>query len=88
MSVSATAKTKLTPPELARLWGISPEKIVGWIRSGELAAVNMATNRQGRPRWAIDIEAVRAFERSRAATPVPTPRRRRRQAEEYIRFKY
>ncbi len=29
-------RTKLTPPELGRRWGLDPHKIVGWIRSGEL----------------------------------------------------
>ncbi len=32
-------RTKLTPPQLGKLWGISPDKIVAFIRSGELRAI-------------------------------------------------
>ncbi len=45
------ARTKLTPPEVAKAWGISPEKVLAWIRSGELRAVNVAT-KLGVPRLA------------------------------------
>jgi excisionase family DNA binding protein len=81
-------RKKLTPPELAALWGISPEKVLAWIRAGELRAVNVATRRNGRPRFLIDESDLAEFERARAATPVPTPRRRRRQAADYVRFKF
>jgi excisionase family DNA binding protein len=42
--------TYRTPPEIARRLGVGPEKVLAWIRSGELAAVNLATTRHGRPR--------------------------------------
>lgn len=61
-----STKTKLTPPELARLWGISPDKVLTWIRRGELRAINVATTRNGRPRYLIDIEDVQMFESRRS----------------------
>ena len=42
-------RTKSTPPQLAAEWGIDTHKIIGWIRSGELRAINVATTRTGRP---------------------------------------
>jgi hypothetical protein len=37
MPVSAAIeRTELTAPEVAAPWGVAPEKIVAWIRSGEL----------------------------------------------------
>lgn len=33
-------RTKLSPPELAKRWGIDPAKVIAWIHSGELRAIN------------------------------------------------
>lgn len=79
-------RTKLTPPMLARRWGVSPSKILAWIRSGELPAINAATNRAGRPRYLIDIADLVIFENRRSAAPTPTPRRRRKKYEDVIQF--
>jgi hypothetical protein len=67
-----------TPPELADRWGISPAKVLSFIRRGELTAVNLATRLGGRPRWAISAEAVAAFERRRSSAATATPRPQRR----------
>ncbi len=72
---------KLTPPQLARELQVTPEKVIAWIRSGELRAVNVALHAGGRPRWVIDRQDIAAFEASRASKPTPRPRRRRRQIE-------
>ncbi len=72
-------RTKLTPPELAALWGVAPEKIVAFIKSGELRAIDASTRRGGRPRYLIDVRDVAAFEERRATQPAPRPRRRRRE---------
>ena len=71
-------RTKLTPPQLGRLWGLAPEKILTWIRNGELAALNVATTLGGRPRWLIDVDEIARFEARRHSQPkrVPQPRRR------------
>ena len=67
--IATSDKTKFTPPEIARRWGIKPDKIIGWIRSGELAAMNAATKPGGRPRYLIDVRDVEAFELKRSVTP-------------------
>ncbi len=75
------SKRMLTPPELAAEWGVEHAKVLAWIRSGELRAVNLATNPRGRPRWHIDRAEVRAFEQRRAAVVKPPPEQHRRKAE-------
>ena len=74
----------LSAAALARLLGVHPAKILAWIRAGELAAVDLAESRGGRPRWKILPAAVDEFLAARAAQP-PTPRdrRRRRPAQRY-----
>jgi excisionase family DNA binding protein len=79
----STELPKLTPPQLATRWGVSPDKVLEWIHTGELRATNLATRRVGRPRWRIDWADVVAFEEARVAIPA-TPRRRRRQPNDTI----
>ena len=71
-------RQKLTPPQLAKEWGVSPDKIVGFIRRGELRAIDVSTNRgSARPRYLIDRRDIEAFENARAVVP-PAPKTRRR----------
>lgn len=70
----------LTPPKLARRWGVAPDKVTALIRSGQLAAINLALNPRGRARWRIYLSEVLRFEEARAnRAPAPKPQRRRRQ---------
>lgn len=78
---------KLSPREVAALFGISPDKVLAWIHSGELQAVNVATRPGGRPRWRIDQADLMAFEQRRAATPpAPICRVRRKKQSGIIDF--
>jgi hypothetical protein len=70
-------RRKLTPPEIAARYGISPDKVLRWIKEGELAAINAATRPGGRPRFLIDEAYLAAFEKRRAAIPAPKLRRSR-----------
>lgn len=73
-----THRKKLTPPQVARLWGVSVDKVLTWIRSGELIAINASTSGSGRPRYLVDISALEAFERRRQVVAQKRiPRRRR-----------
>jgi hypothetical protein len=60
-----TAET-ITPPRLAKKWGIHPDKVRKWIASGELRAMNLGTDPNGRPRYRILIDEVERFEASRS----------------------
>ena len=73
-------KETLTPPELARKWGVSPDKVAQLIANGELRAINLAVDPTGKPRYRIYNSEVERFEKTRMiAPPVEKPRRRRRQ---------
>jgi len=80
-------RQKITPPELAARWGIDPAKVLTWIRSGELRAIDAATRPGGRPRFLIDQRDIEAFERRRSVqAPSPTPTRRRAKQPDIIQF--
>jgi hypothetical protein len=81
MAALMAVRRKLTVPQLARQWGVAPNKVLEWIRRGELRAINLASSDSQRPRWAIDLADIEAFERSREATPA-VPRVRRKRAPE------
>lgn len=77
----------LSVKELCERYGVNEHTVLGWIRSGELKAINVG-RRQGakKPRWRITPEALVAFELLRTPAP-PMPRtRRRKQAGEVINF--
>jgi hypothetical protein len=69
---------KLTPPQVAKAWGIDVLKVLHWIKTGQLRAINGARTAGGRPRYLIDVEDLKAFEHARSAIPLPTPTRTRR----------
>jgi hypothetical protein len=76
-----TGQGGLSVADLCRRWKVGPDKIHGFIRSGELLAVNVASTLAGRPRWRIMPDAVTQFEQRRSSTPLPKPPRRRRRQE-------
>ena len=68
-----------TPPQISNDLSVGHDKVLGWIHSGELQAVNLAARRDGRPRWRISDEDLEDFLARRAASPAPKRRRRRKQ---------
>lgn len=56
----------------------TPKGLVpGWIRRGELRAINAATRLGSRPRYLVDVDDLAAFESRRAVTAATkSPRRR------------
>ena len=66
----------ITPPELGRRWRVKPDKILVWIRSGELRAFDVSARPGGRPRFRIPLDAVIEFEqRERRRTKNQKPGR-------------
>ena len=70
--MAETAKIKIkrmiTPPGYAAEIGVSPQKVLDWIASGELPAMNAAQDPYGgRPRYLIDRADIVVFEQRRAA---------------------
>jgi len=76
----------LTPPQVARRLAVSPDKVIGWIRAGELRAVHVVRSLGGRPRWRIDPADLAVFEARRSAGPTPKPVRLRRRDPQVIEF--
>ena len=77
----------LTPPELARRWRVKPERVIVWIKSGELRAFDVSSRPGvGKPRYRIPQDAIIEFEKSRSAAQVKTTRRRRQQPADVIEY--
>jgi excisionase family DNA binding protein len=68
----------MTPRELAKLLRVSADRVRGWIRSGQLHAIDVATPRCGKSRFIILPHHVSEFERARRAGPAPKSVRRRK----------
>jgi hypothetical protein len=83
-----TTRRKYTVPQLAHLWGVSPAKVTRFIRSGQLRAIDLATPGATRPRYAIDVNDIAAFEAARQIVPgrdVAASRRLRRRSSAAVK---
>jgi excisionase family DNA binding protein len=70
----------MTPPQVAEILGVEPEKIRRWIEAGELRATNIVLVPGGRPRYKVSEQELAAFLERRSTTPTPKPARRKRSA--------
>lgn len=61
----------LTPPQVARLLAVSPDKVLAWIAAGELAAFDVRGPGATRPRWRIEQTALDAFRNRHSVRPTP-----------------
>ena len=68
----------LTPPQLAKEWGLDVDKIYAFIRSNELRATNTAVKPGGRARYRIHRQDAEDFQRRRQNLPPPPPSPRRK----------
>lgn len=66
----------MTPPQFAEFIGVSAEKVLGWIRTGELRAINLSQS--SRPRWKIVAKDAQAFLDGRANHSTATPAKKSR----------
>lgn len=75
-----------SPPQLAKLWAVSPEKVRRWIEAGELAGANVGD--RDRPRYRIAEADAAAFWSSRQTRKAAAITRRRtlgqRPVTEYV----
>lgn len=88
MSKIPALQRHLTPPAIAGRLGVAAETVIGWIRSGELAAANVARRGCRRPRYRVAPENLKAFLAARRpdAPPPRTRPQRRRKKEAVIEF--
>lgn len=68
----------LTTAEVAELLRVGQDKVLGWIRAGDLVATNTTSTRCGKPRWVISRESLDVFLKGRSSEPRPKlPHRQR-----------
>jgi hypothetical protein len=77
--VNPALSEMLTPPKLAKRWGVAADKVLQLIHSGQLIGVNLAVDPRGRPRFRIHVAEIERFEELRSSKP-PIPKQRRRRA--------
>ena len=77
---AASRSAGFSVADLCRRWKIGADKVHGFLRRGELVAVNVASNVARRPQWRVMLEEVERFERRRSSAPPPKPEPRRRRA--------
>lgn len=76
-----------TVRDLCGRYGVTEHTVLGWIRAGELRAINVG-RRAGaaKPRWRVTAAALAAFEQRRTSTLPPPRTRRRRTSDDVIEF--
>lgn len=78
-----------TPPKLAQRWGVKPEKVIAFIRSGELRAFDISKHPGvGKPRFRISPEAVADFENHRESQQARSKPQKRSRARESGEINY
>jgi transposase len=80
---TALVVTGLTVTDIARRYRVGQDKVRGWIRRGELRAINTAARRCARPRFVVTAEALEEFEQGRSASLPPRqerPKHKKRRA--------
>jgi hypothetical protein len=78
----ALLKKCFRPHHLAERYGVNLSKILDFIKTGQLVAIDISFKRGERGRYVITPEAVQAFERSRMSVQVPEPKQPRRRPRE------
>jgi excisionase family DNA binding protein len=77
----------LTIRDLCDRYSVTEHTVLGWIRSGELRAINVGRSlRTKKPRWRILAESLQDFEALRTASPPPPRARRRKQRADVIDY--
>jgi transposase len=76
----------LTVADVARRYRVGEDKVRGWIRRGELAAINTADRRCARPRYVVTAESLEQFERGRQVATPPKPAKRRKRTTQVDYF--
>lgn len=84
----------LNPAQVAEMWGVSHDKVLEFIRTGELEAFNVASKKSRRPQFKIPLAALKAFQEQRAgrdparSIPHATSRRTSRKSSSPTRRDY
>jgi len=75
----------LTPPQVARRLAVGPEKVLRWIRTGELHATNITAKPGGRPKYRIAPADLETFQKRRTPqAQIKTKRMKRSSGKIYF----
>ena len=83
--VAAHNSDALNPPQIAKELRVSPDTVLGWIRTKQLKAANIATG--NRPRWIIQRSDLDTFLQSRQPQPAAPRRKRRERPDNFKRYR-
>ena len=87
---ASPTETSVGPPEsfttaeVAARWKTNRDKVLGFIRDGELPAINLSRGSE-RPRFRIRREDLETFEKSRLVASPTKPTQRRRSANSSVK---
>jgi len=75
----------LTVGQVAERYQVSVKVVRGWIRTGELTAMDVGkTKASAKPRWRVKPEAMAEFEALRTPNGRPKPRGERKYRPKYL----
>jgi excisionase family DNA binding protein len=74
----------LTATDVATELRVGRDKVIGWIKRGELVAVDVAERLGGRPRYRVRRTDLDKFLATRTVVPPPKPTPRRRRVPDHI----
>jgi transposase len=72
--------------DICERFAVGEHTVLGWIRRGELRAIDVSRKQGGRPKWRITQAALEAFELARTPTPPPSRARRKKKEANVIEF--
>lgn len=75
-----------TPNQVAELLGIDSGKVLYWINTKQVVAVNVAEKATGKPRWRVSRAELDAFLARRQSSVPPVKAKRRLQPPDVIKF--
>ena len=85
--MTSNALRKLSPPAVGKIYGVAAETVIGWIKAGELVAIDVSARPGvGRPRFRIDVADLAIFDQRRMVVTTAKPTRRRRRDPQIIEF--
>jgi hypothetical protein len=87
------AQSYFSPRDLAKRWSVCVDKVLTFIRTGELRAFDVASSTSSRPRYRISAEEVHRFEQQTRSVALPhaacnKTARRRKSSEQQQRRTY
>jgi transposase len=72
--------------DICERYAVGEHTVLGWIKRGDISAIDVSRRLGGKPRWRITAEALAAFEQLRTPSPPPPPVKRNRRRADVVEF--